>query len=173
MVNLHNKSLIRLVCCLSLGVVGLAVLAACLIFLNDVWWPRMDIDCEVVSARVLYDKKKRSAEPRLEMKLSTSSASFVIQPYKWGAFEIATDTNVMEAFSVGYVALRPLPPKSPRLQKVILTRSPVTLEINLTNYYSFRLKSVPIKKGDPVVLALRCVNFGHFSRMLFVNAKFE
>lgn len=119
-----------------------------------------------------FDLRTRLAEPRLEMKLWASDGSFAFQPYHWRAFEVVTDTNVIRPIPSGTTRFRPGSSNSPRLRKVRLTRSPLLLDINLTNYYTFRLRS-DVKQGDPVVLVFRCVSSGHYSRMIFVKAKFE
>jgi hypothetical protein len=148
------------------------LLAVCLLA-NCAFSPqRQDVICRLVSAEFRPVPDRDEFKARLRVQLSTARGRVVCYPYSDMAFNIRR-TEKPWVIALPRPSFRPAPPGGREHQAVVVTRVPVTVEIELSDWFTLYLSSGNPKKGAKVAFDVQYSARNHSSNYVSVDGTIE
>jgi hypothetical protein len=138
----------------SLGWVAACLLPACLLPSCGVSPPRQDVFCELLSAEFRPGANPDEFQSRLRVQLSTPRPRLVCYPYADMAFSVRPKQKSC-VIAIPRPRFRPPPPRGREHEAVVLTQSPVTVDIELSDWYALSLASGRPVKGTKIAFDVR------------------
>ncbi len=152
--------------------IAACLVVACLLASCRASHPRQDIICEVVSADLRPGKYPGEVKARLRVNLSALRSSAVCYPYADMAFHIRR-TQKPCVIAAPKPRFRPPPAGGRENQVLVLSRTPLTVDVELADWYELSLASGSTAKGTQVVFDVQYSKCNHSSNYALVKGTIE
>lgn len=162
--NAAGSSIVWVVTCL---------LAVCLLANCGISASRQDVICQLVAAEFRPAADDRGEiKVKLRLQLSTSRPRVVCYPYSDMAFNIRR-TQKPCVIVVPRPSFRPAPPEGREYEAVVVSRLPVTVDIELSDWYALFLSSGNPAKGTKIAFDVQYSTRKHSSNYVSVEGTIE